>query len=61
MNMSIPKKTELDIPPGPKASPVKRIYVPPRLTCYGDVRTITLGGSAGEGDSGSQFTQKPPS
>lgn len=31
----------------------KRAYQPPRLSLLGDIRAITLGGSAGTGESGS--------
>lgn len=36
----------------------KRVYIKPRLICYGDVRDITLGGSPGGGDSGSPTTRR---
>jgi hypothetical protein len=34
-------------------------YAPPRLTPLGDVRQVTLGGSAGVGDSINPGTRKP--
>lgn len=30
----------------------KRLYEPPRLVAFGDLRTLTLGPSAGTGESG---------
>ena len=60
MNTSTPKKTDLEIPPRPFPSQTKRPYSTPRLTCYGDVRTMTMGGSPGITDSGTPGTQKPP-
>lgn len=38
----------------------RRKYRKPRLEKLGDLRTLTLGGSPGLNDSGSQFTHKPP-
>jgi hypothetical protein len=32
-------------------------YEPPRLTCLGDLRDVTLGGSVGRGDSGGPTRQ----
>lgn len=38
----------------------KRAYSPPVLKAYGDLRTFTMGGSPGVGDSGAgQFIQNP--
>ena len=34
------------------ADSTSKEYVSPRLTHYGDLRTLTLGGSPGTGDSG---------
>ena len=39
---------------------VRRQYHKPRLEDLGDLRTLTLGGSPGLNDSGSQFTRRPP-
>lgn len=38
----------------------RRPYRKPRLEQLGDLRTLTLGGSPGLNDSGSQFTRRPP-
>jgi len=38
----------------------RKTYRRPRLTVYGDLRTLTLGGSLGVGDSGNAFTEQPP-
>jgi hypothetical protein len=37
----------------------RRPYVSPRLETYGDIRTLTTGGSPGVGDSGSTTTRRP--
>ena len=37
--------------------PRKKAYHPPRLERFGDLRTLTLGGSPGVGDSGGSFTE----
>lgn len=37
----------------------RRAYAPPVLSCFGDVRSVTLGGSPGGGDSGSATIQRP--
>ncbi|MCP4200546.1 MAG: lasso RiPP family leader peptide-containing protein [bacterium] len=37
----------------------KRRYKSPRLERHGDLRTLTLGGSPGVGDSGDMFSQNP--
>lgn len=36
----------------------RQAYSPPVLRDLGDVRMVTLGGSAGRGDSGSASTQR---
>ncbi len=41
------------------ASGGKRRYQAPRLTAYGDVRSLTLGGSPGPLDSGDSGTKAP--
>ncbi len=46
---------ETRVPPSGKKS-----YSPPRLESYGDLRTLTLGGSPGIGDSGAAFTEQLP-
>jgi hypothetical protein len=38
----------------------RKLYRKPRLEVLGDLRTLTLGGSPGLNDSGSEFTRKPP-
>jgi len=38
----------------------QRVYVAPKLAFLGDVRTITLGGSPGSGDSGAPTSQNTP-
>ncbi len=35
-----------------RAKVAKKPYAPPRLTAYGDLRTLTLGPSPGIGESG---------
>lgn len=35
----------------------KREYQPPRLMIFGDIRAVTLGGSAGTGESGNPYTR----
>lgn len=37
----------------------KRHYTTPRLTCYGDVRDITLGPTIGVGESGNELQRRP--
>lgn len=37
---------------GPYAPVQRRVYVPPHLEIYGNIRALTLGGSPGIGDSG---------
>lgn len=37
-----------------------RPYVTPRLVAYGDLRTLTLGGSPGMGDSGGSVLTRNP-
>jgi len=37
----------------------RRAYAPPVLFRFGDVRSVTLGGSPGGGDSGNTFNQQP--
>jgi hypothetical protein len=55
--MSEPKSvSNLDLPVGAP----RRDYARPQLRVLGDLRDITLGGSAGIGDSGSAGTQKCP-
>lgn len=38
----------------------RRPYTPPRLHCWGEVRDVTLGGSAGQFDSGNPSLTQPP-
>lgn len=38
----------------------RRPYEAPRVTAHGPLVRIALGGTPGVGDSGAQFTQKPP-
>ena len=38
----------------------RKPYRKPQLEILGDLRTLTLGGSPGLNDSGSEFTRKPP-
>lgn len=45
--------------PAPPAIP-KRPYRRPRLEILGDLRSLTLGGSPGVGDSGDPFNFEPP-
>lgn len=47
------------IEPVPLSTP-KRPYRSPRLETLGDVRSLTLGGSPGVGDSGDPFNFEPP-
>ena len=42
------------------SSPKRRVYTYPKLFVYGNIRTFTMGGSPGVGDSGAEQTQKPP-
>jgi hypothetical protein len=42
------KKTDTDA-----CAQTRKIYRTPHLVCFGDVRSVTLGGSPGGGDSGS--------
>jgi len=45
---------------GTTGDPVeRRAYAPPVLMRFGDVRSVTLGGSPGGGDSGNTFIQQP--
>lgn len=37
----------------------RRAYAPPVLSRFGDVRSVTLGGSRGGGDSGNVFSENP--
>jgi hypothetical protein len=37
----------------------RRRYSSPRLETYGDIRTLTTGGSPGVGDSGNAQTRRP--
>lgn len=41
-------------------SVMPKAYETPRLMCYGDVRDVTLGGTLGEGESGSGFEFTAP-
>lgn len=41
------------------ASATRRPYSPPQLRCWGDVRDITLGGSAGQFDSANPSFTEP--
>ena len=46
----------------PRRSPEpirKKAYSRPRLWHYGDLRSLTLGGSPGTGDSGAVYTEDP--
>jgi len=45
--------------PSPIGAPRRRPYVSPRLTDLGDLRSLTLGGSPGAGDSGIGAPRKP--
>lgn len=45
---------------GPPASG-RRVYHPPVLSRFGDVRGLTLGGSPGPGDSPNVNEERPPS
>ncbi len=36
----------------------RKLYIAPILTCLGDVRDLTLGGSDGTGDSGDPGAQQ---
>lgn len=38
----------------------RKPYSAPRLELYGDIRSLTLGGSPGTGDSGGQLLTQPP-
>ena len=38
----------------------RKLYRKPHLQELGDLRSLTLGGSPGVGDSSNQFTQQPP-
>lgn len=38
----------------------RRPYAPPRLEALGDLRSLTLGGSPGLGDSGDPLNFEPP-
>ena len=49
------KTSTTDIPSGKRRRP----YSSPRLETYGDIRTLTTGGSPGIGDSGSATTRRP--
>ncbi len=49
-----PRECDDDCAAMPKA------YETPRLMCYGDVRDVTLGGTLGEGESGSGFEFTAP-
>ncbi len=48
-----------DLAVGRRARSGKRRYVSPGLERHGDLRTLTLGGSPGVGDSGDMFSQNP--
>lgn len=51
-----------ETPASPEAaveSRERRAYTPPVLSRFGDVRSVTLGGSPGGGDSGNEFIQQP--
>lgn len=49
----IQPETASAVPPSYRtAQPAKKPYSAPVLTCYGDVRDITLGPSIGVGESG---------
>ena len=43
----------------PAKSEAKLVYSKPVLTCYGDVRDITLGPTGGFGESGCISTRRP--
>ena len=54
--VSSPRKSEQ----GSQSPRSKRTYAPPRLTSYGRVIDVTLGGTPGAGDSsGDPFTENP--
>lgn len=38
----------------------RKPYSAPKLELYGDIRSLTLGGSPGVGDSGNQLNYQPP-
>lgn len=59
--MSVARDSGPDRPGAPgREAPPRRPYSPPRLQIFGDVRSLTMGGSPGIGDSGSgSFTQQP--
>lgn len=59
MNTHTPRKTDLEIFPRPFPSQAKRPYSTPRLACYGDVRTMTMAGSPGSGDTNDIGSQLP--
>ena len=42
------------------ASGDRRPYTPPLVRKLGDIRCLTLGGSAGADDSGAEGTEEPP-
>jgi len=42
-----------------RARTVRSPYSRPRLQTLGNIRDVTLGGSAGFGDSGGSFVEKP--
>lgn len=44
----------------PEPTSARKGYRPPRLSVYGDLRTLTLGGSPGMGDSGPTTMVRKP-
>jgi hypothetical protein len=38
----------------------RKPYSAPKLELYGDIRSLTLGGSPGSGDSGGPLVTQPP-
>lgn len=51
-------QTQVTVIATPDTIDARRSYVAPTLTCLGDVRDLTLGGSDGTGDSGDPGTQQ---
>lgn len=52
------KKALCDVQEVENASKPRKLYRKPHLQELGDLRTLTLGGSPGAGDSGTSFTQR---
>ncbi len=62
MSRDRPIKRSVDREPAsPRpAAAAGKVYRRPRLIAYGDLRTLTLGGSPGMGDSGSTVLVRKP-